>query len=75
MDFIQGEDLIDLSHVYSRFIDTDAYAGNGTIAQIRIFKGPNCDTRVFVDVNADGTSDMRFYLVITPGITADDSIL
>ncbi|MGC1496510.1 MAG: calcium-binding protein [Sulfitobacter sp.] len=75
MDFTQGEDLIDLSQFNARFIGTGAYAANGNIAEVRIFEDPNGDTRVFVDVNADGTSDMRFYLVNTLGITADDFIL
>ncbi|MGC1495357.1 MAG: calcium-binding protein [Sulfitobacter sp.] len=75
MDFTIGQDLIDLSAFNARFIGTSAYAANGNIAEIRIFEDPNGDTRVFVDVNADGTSDMRFYLVNTLGITADDFIL
>lgn len=75
MDFNQGEDLIDLSNFNARFIGTGAYAANGNIAEVRIFEDPNGDTRVFVDVNADGVSDMRFYLVNTLGVTADDFIL
>ncbi|MGC1496509.1 MAG: calcium-binding protein [Sulfitobacter sp.] len=75
MDFTQGQDLIDLSAFNARFIGTGAYAANGNIAEVRIFEDPNGDTRVFVDVNADGTSDMRFYLVNTLGVTADDFIL
>ncbi|MGC1497162.1 MAG: calcium-binding protein [Sulfitobacter sp.] len=75
MDFDIGQDLIDLSAFNARFIGTAAYAGNGNIAEVRIFADPNGDTRVFVDVNADGTADMRFYLVNTVGITAEDFIL
>ncbi|MGC1496511.1 MAG: calcium-binding protein [Sulfitobacter sp.] len=75
MDFTQGQDLVDLSQFNARFIGTGAYAANGNIAEVRIFEDPNGDTRVFVDVNADGTSDMRFYLVNTLGVTADDFIL
>ncbi len=75
MDFTQGQDQIDLTAFNARFIGTGAYAANGNIAEVRIFEDPNGDTRVFVDVNADGTSDMRFYLVNVLGVTADDFIL
>ena len=75
MDFTQGQDLIDLSAFNARFIGTGAYAANGNFAEVRTFEDPNGDTRVFVDVNADGVSNMRFYLVNTLGVTAADFIL
>ena len=75
MDFTQGQDQIDLTAFNARFIGTAGYAANGNIAEVRIFEDPNGDTRVFVDVNADGTSDMRFYLIDVLNVTADDFIL
>ncbi|MEY8828226.1 M10 family metallopeptidase C-terminal domain-containing protein [Sedimentitalea sp. XS_ASV28] len=75
-DFQQGEDRIDLSSVADEidFIGSGAFSGAGN-AELRFVAAGNGTARVLVDVDGDGTIDMRINLSNTPDLLETDFIL
>jgi Ca2+-binding RTX toxin-like protein len=73
-DFTRGEDLIDLSGLNATpvFIGSGAFSGTG--AEVRIAaSGPN--RLVMVDMDGDGSADMKIIVIGMAGLESHDFIL
>jgi Ca2+-binding RTX toxin-like protein len=73
-DFVRGEDLIDLSGLNATpvFIGSSGFSGTG--AEVRIAaSGPN--RLVMVDMDGDGSADMKIIVIGSAGLESHDFIL
>lgn len=75
MDFTSGQDKIDLAALSA---GTLIYQENGRFSGAQamvIARDAGADTRLFLDLNADGAADMRIILTGTADVNASDFIL
>ena len=74
-DFEVGIDVIDLSAVASglSFVGTAAFSGTGN--EVRYDIDGNGKTYIQVDIDANGSADMRIWLTDVGALSADDFVL
>lgn len=75
-DLKRGEDVIDLGDILTDgvFIDTGAFTGSGN-SEVRYQQADTANARVEVDVDGDGSADMRIIVTGNTMLDADDFIL
>jgi serralysin len=74
MDFVVGEDLIDLSGLAGSHSYIGSAAFSGAVGEVQSIASGGT-TRVKVDLDGDGTADMKIMVLGTIGLTEADFLL
>lgn len=74
-DFDTGEDRIDLSGLDLASVNIGSGFTGGGVASARTVETGGGNTNLMVDVNGDGSMDMKIVLLGTTGVAVDDLIL
>jgi Ca2+-binding RTX toxin-like protein len=75
VSFETGLDLLDFSALGIADVNIGGAFTGGGVASIRTFESGGGDTRVFADVDGNGSTDMRIDIVGVLGVTGVDFIL
>lgn len=74
-DFVQGDDIIDLSGITGSLDFIGSSSFSGTTAEVRISVSGGTDTMVRIDLDGDGSLDMKILVEGTISLNVTDFIL
>jgi len=74
-DFVIGEDLIDLSGLAGSHNYIGSAGFSGAVGEVQVTESGGTTTRVKIDLDGDGTADMKIMVLGTVGLTEADFLL